>query len=79
MENKNFNKDAWLKKLLYNDNAEDRQRMYLNINLLRQFKEYLFEKMTEKEKGCINLYHLENYLIERALDPTTEEIYKGNK
>ena len=32
--------------------------------------------MTEKERGCINLYHLENYLIEQALDPSTEYNYK---
>ena len=74
--NKIVNKEG-LKKLLYSDNAEEKQRNYLNINLLRYLKQYLIESMTEKERGCIHLYHLENYLIERALDPTTEEIYKG--
>jgi hypothetical protein len=68
-------KTLGLSKLLYTDNAEDRQRNYLNINLLRYLKNFLLEAMTEKERGCINLYHLENYLIERALDPLTEEIY----
>jgi hypothetical protein len=67
----------WLKKLLYSDNKEDKQGVYMNINLLRHLKEYIYQRLTEKEKGCINLYHLENYLIERSLDPTTEENYKG--
>jgi hypothetical protein len=70
-------KDKWLKRLLYSDHMEDRQGTYLNVNLLRHFKDYLFDKLTNKEKGCINLYHLENYLIERSLDSSTEELYKG--
>ncbi len=70
-------KNIWLKKLLYSDHPEERQGTYLNINLLRQTKDFLFGKLTEKEKGCINLYHLENYLIESSLDPSTEELYKG--
>lgn len=73
--NKNINKKI-LNKLLYSDNTDDGQKMYLNINLLRQLKAHLIENMTEKEKACINLYNLENYLIERAFDPLTEEIYK---
>ncbi len=76
MDFKKLSKEA-LKKFLYSDNTDDRHRMYLSINLLRQFKNFLLSNMTDKEKGCINLYHLENYLIERALDPLTEEIYKG--
>jgi hypothetical protein len=76
MELNKFSKES-LKKLLYSDHSDDSQRVYLNINLLRKFKNFLIENMTEKEKGCIHLYHLENYLIERALDPLTEEIYKG--
>jgi hypothetical protein len=68
-----------LNKLLYSDNSEDKQRNYLNINLLRYLKNYLLQSMSEKERGCINLYHLENYLIERALDPSTEEIYKNGE
>ena len=78
MDLKKLSKEA-LKKFLYSDNADERNRMYLNINLLREFKNFLFCNMTDKEKGCINLYHLENYLIERALDPMTEEIYTGIK
>ena len=76
MELKKLTKETF-KKLLYSDNSDESQRVYLNINLLRQFKNYLIESMTEKEKGSIHLYHLENYLIERALDPMTEEIYRG--
>jgi hypothetical protein len=76
MEINKFSKESF-KKLLYSDNSDDSQRVYLNINLLRKLKKILLENMTEKEKGCINLYHLENYLIERALDPMTEEIFRG--
>jgi hypothetical protein len=68
-----------LAKLLYSDNSDEKQRNYLNINLLRYLKNYLLQSMTQKERGCINLYHLENYLIERALDPMTEEIYKNGE
>ena len=67
-----------LKKLLYSDHTDDKQRNYLNINLLRYLKDYLLNSLSEKERGCIHLYHLENYLIERALDPSTEESFKGH-
>jgi hypothetical protein len=77
MEKKKLNSNEILRKLLYSDNSDDKHRNYLNINLLRELKRHLLDNMTEKEKGCINLYHLENYLIERALDPLTEEIYNG--
>ncbi len=73
---RSINKEG-LTKLLYSDHADEKQRNYLNINLLRYLKDYLFNSLSEKERGCIHLYHLENYLIEQALDPTTEESYKG--
>jgi hypothetical protein len=76
--NKIINKTG-LSKLLYSDNSEDKHRNYLNINLLRYLKNYLLQSMTPIERGCINLYHLENYLIERALDPSTEENYKNGE
>lgn len=74
MDNKKSSKET-LRKLLYSD-SDDKRKMFLNINLLRELKKHLLEHMKEKERGCINLYQIENYLIERALDPLTEEIYK---
>jgi hypothetical protein len=73
-----LDQDDILKKLLYSDTSEDKHRMYLNINLLRNLKMYILNRMTPKERGSINCYNLENYLIERALDPSTEDNYKGN-
>jgi hypothetical protein len=76
MERK-INEKELLKKILYSDNVEGGVGTYLNINLLRKLKNLIVSNMTDKERGCINLYHLENYLIERALDSTTEELYQG--
>jgi hypothetical protein len=74
----NLNEKELLKKFLYSDNIEGGAGTYLNINLLRKLKILIVSNMTDKERGCINLYHLENYLIERALDSATEELYQGN-
>lgn len=75
MDKPSFQKEV-LKKLFYSDSLDDKRSVYLNINILRYLKSILLDNMSEKERGCINLYHLENYLIERALDPATEYIYQ---
>jgi hypothetical protein len=63
-----------LSKLLY-VNPEDRQRIFLNVNLLRNLKLYIIDSLTIIEKGCINSYNLENYLIELTFDADIEEKY----
>jgi hypothetical protein len=63
-----------LSKLLY-VNPEDRQRIFLNVNLLRNLKLYIIDCLSSIEKGCINSYNLENYLIELTFDSDIEEKY----
>jgi hypothetical protein len=61
-----------LQKLLY-VNPEDRQRIFLNVNLLRSLKNFLIASLTTSEQGCINAYNLENFLIDLSFDPEIEE------
>ena len=67
-----------LSKLLY-VNPEDRQRIFLNVNLLRNLKIYLLDSLTVLEKGSINEYNLENFLIDLCFDPEIEEKYPSKE
>ena len=61
-----------LSKLLY-VNPEDRQRIFLNVNLLRKLKQFILESLDSIEKGSINEYNLENYLIDQCMDPENDD------
>ena len=62
-----------LSKLLYIDNYEDHERIYLNVNILRDLNNYLKTQLTSIELSSLNNYYLESYLIEKTFDQTKEK------
>jgi len=64
-----------LSKLLYIDNYEDHERIYLNVNILRDLNNYLKTQLTSIELSSLNNYYLESYLIEKTFDQNIKELY----
>lgn len=49
----------------------------LNTNNLRNIKNYLVGRLSLKEKSCLNIYNLENFLIEKTLNSYKIESING--
>ena len=69
------NTENSLTKLLNVDNYEDHERMFINVNLLRDLNNHLKSQLTDIELGCLNEYYLESYLIEKTFDQNIRDIY----
>lgn len=69
--------DSNFSKILFNENYDDQERVFLNVNLLRGLNNHLKAQLSTQELGSINCYNLESYLIEKAFDPNIREHYKS--
>lgn len=68
---------SFLSKILYGDAFTDNYGTHLNVNLLRHLKNYIKQQLNDVEKACLYEYHLENYIIDKALDPEVEAKYSS--